>query len=173
MRENSEATHGDITGIPAFWSPFPSVQLFGQLLGQRGGEDGIGPRAGSLPPAATWICQLKSWLSATWERRKWGESRKQGLDAHQCSPFPWGATPPRAGPNPLLAMPRRSLALKEARGGGGSAERARGPASSAPCKPPAPREEGFGEVGAGLGGGGRREAQSVGRGPAAGAVRET
>lgn len=39
--------------------------------------------------------------------------------------------------------------------------------------PPAPREEGFGEVGAGLGGGGRREAQSVGRLPAAGAVRET
>lgn len=88
-------------------------------------------------------------------------------------PLSLGSDPTPAGPNPLSAMPRRSLAWKEARGGGGSAERARGPASTAPCLPPAPREEGFGEVGAGLGGGGRREAQSVGRRPAAGAVRET
>lgn len=93
MRENSEATHGDITGIPAFWSPFPSVQLFGQLLGQRGGEDGVGPRAGSLPLAATWICQLKSWLSATWERRKWGESRKQGSGHASVQPLSLGSDP--------------------------------------------------------------------------------
>lgn len=56
--------------------------------------------------------------------------------------------------------------------------RARGPAFSAPCVPPAPREEGFGKVGAGPGGGGGpggrgRAAQSVGRGLAAGAVRGT
>ena len=66
-----------------------------------------------------------------------------------------------------------SLALKEARGGGGSEERARGPASSAPCMPPAPCEEGFGEVEAGPDRGGRWAVQSAGLLPQAGAVRKT
>lgn len=63
--------------------------------------------------------------------------------------------------------------MKEGRGGGGSEERARGPAFSAPCMPPAPCEEGFGEVEAGPGRGGRWAVQNVGRLPAAGAVPET
>lgn len=88
-------------------------------------------------------------------------SRNQGT--LQRSPFSQGSDPSTASPNQLSAVASRALlALKKARGKGGSEEQARGSGFSAPCMPPAPREEGFGKVGT--------RAQSVGCELATGAV---
>lgn len=116
-----------------------------------------------LPLAATGRSKLKSWSSMTQEKRVIG-GYEAGIKAHfSAAPSPRAATPPPQSPNQLSAVASRALlALKKARGKGGSEEQARGPGFSAPCMPPAPREEGFGKVGT--------SAQSVGCELATGAV---
>lgn len=91
---------------------------------------------------------------------------------YELNPSPGRATPP---PQALILCQQCPAELGVEGGTWGRREWGAGTWSSllSPVLPPAPSEEGFGEVGAGPGGGGRRAAPTVGRGPAAGAVRET
>lgn len=77
-----------IIGVPTLWSPSLSQrQTPWAAAGAAGWGEWGRVQGWVLSPCCHWDLPLKSWLSATRERRKWGDTRSTVLGTHLHNPF--------------------------------------------------------------------------------------